>query len=130
LPNFSIRRIGDCVGFHRGRLADAKDIPAALTTGDFVGVTSGHDVELSPFGRHPHHRERDRRVYVADNKIGVIVVDQLMCFRDPGAAMSFDGIRDEELHFAAENAAAPVNLLDRKLGAGNFSFSEACVNRR
>src|SRR4029077_8950475 len=59
------QRVGNCIGFHRRCLADAKDVPAAMTACDFIRVAPSHDVELSLFRRYPHHGESDRQVYVS-----------------------------------------------------------------
>ena len=49
LAEFLDQRVGDGVGLHRRRLADAENIPAAVIAGDFIRVSAGHDVELALF---------------------------------------------------------------------------------
>ena len=127
LAEFLDQRIGDRVGFHRGRLADAEDIPAAMAARDFVGVSAGHDVELALLGRHPRHRERDRRVDVAEDEIDLIAVDQLLGFRDADRDV-VRGIFDQELHLAAENAAALIDLIEREPGTIDFGCGELRID--
>ena len=76
-----------------------------MIAGDFVGVSAGHDMQLALLGRHPHHRQRDRRVDVAEDEIDLIAVDQLRGFRDADGDV-VAGIFDQQLRLAAENAAA------------------------
>ena len=61
-------------------------------------------MELALLRRHPHRCERDRRVDIAQDEVGVIAIDQLSGF------CNADGnficrILDQQLHLAAENAA-------------------------
>ena len=80
LAEFFDQRIGDRIGFHCGGLADAKDVPVALPAGDLVGVPTSDDMELALLRRHPHRCERDRRVDIAQDEVGVIAIDQLSGF--------------------------------------------------
>jgi hypothetical protein len=127
LAEFFDQRIGDRVGFHRRRLADPEDIPAAMTAGDFVYVRSGHDVKLALLGGNARHRERDRRIQVTQDEIDVIAVDQLPGFSDARRDIVY-GILDQQLQPAAKNASTLIDLFDRQPGAVHFGFGELCID--
>jgi hypothetical protein len=84
-------------------------------------------VQFAPFRRHPHDRERDRRVQITENEIGLIAVDQLPRLSLPGAD-AICRILDEEPRFATENAAGAINLVESELRAGDFSLGEFGVD--
>ena len=124
---FFDQRVGDCVRQHRGRVAYAKHIPAALAAGDFVGVPAGHDLQLAFLSRHARHGQRYRRVDVAGDEIDLIFVDQPPGLFDAGHDL-VGRIGNKQLRFAAQNAAAPIDLLDGELSAGDLRFSERRIN--
>ncbi len=98
-----------------------------MAAGDFVGVSAGHDVELALLRGHPRHRQRHRRVDVADDEIDLIALDQLVGFLDAGGDV-VGGIGDQELRLPAQNAAAPIDLLDRQPSAGDFGLGKRRVD--
>ena len=127
LAEFLDQRVGDRVGFHRRRLADAEDIPAATIAGDFIDVSAGDNVELAPLGRHPRHRQGDGRVDVAEDEIDLVAVDQLFSFRDADGGLVC-GIFDQQFHLPAENAAILIDLIDRQPGTIDFSLGELRID--
>ena len=97
-----------------------------MIASDLIGVSAGHDVDLAPLRRHPHHRQRDRRVHVTENEIGLIAVDQLVGFCDAHRDV-VAGILDQQPHLAANEAASLIDLLKRESGARHFSIGKLCI---
>jgi hypothetical protein len=84
-------------------------------------------VTMWSFRGHPRHRQPHRRVDVADDEICMIAVDQLVGFFDAGGDV-VRRVGDEELRRPAQNAAAPIDLLDRQQSASDFGRGKRRVD--
>ena len=81
-----------------------------------------------PFSlRHLRHRERQRRIDVAEQEVDLVALDQLARLLHGGAGVAAGRILDQQLDLAAENAALGVDLLDRQLAADQFVLAERGV---
>ena len=124
---FFDQHLGNRVRLHRCRFAHAKDIPAALAARDFVGVAAGHDLQLALLGGHLGHRQRHRGVDVACDEIDLILVDQPSGLFDAGHDV-VPGISDQQLRFAAKNAAAVIDLVDGEPSSGDLAFGQRRID--
>ena len=82
--------------------------------GDRVGVAAGDDVQDVLLVRHLGHRERQRRVDVAEQEVDLVALDQLARLLHRGAGVAAGRVLDQQLDLAAEDAALGVDLLDRQ----------------
>jgi hypothetical protein len=96
----------------------------ALRAGDAVGVSSGHDMELTLLEAGVRHRLRKRRVDIADKEIDFVALDQLEGFLNRGRGVPAGRIFDQEFDLAAEYSTLGVDLLDGELCTDQFILAE------
>jgi hypothetical protein len=84
-------------------------------------------MELALLGCHPHRCERNCGVYIAQDKVNAVTINQLPGFCDANGDV-ICRIFDQELRLPAENAAAPINFLGCEASALDFRFCELRVD--
>jgi len=94
---------------------------------DPVDVGPGYDVEFTFLERYPRHRQCDRGVQVTDDEVDSITIDELSGFRDPRSDVVF-GVLDQQLRWAAENAAPLIDLIERETRAARLGLGELRIN--
>ena len=125
LPAVSLdQRAGDRLRFHLSRVADAENIPVTARSGDGVGMAAGNDMEDFLLVRDLRHRERERRVYVAEQEIDLVAIDQFARLQHGRARIAAGGILHDQLDAAPKNASLRIDLFDRELTASQFVFAE------
>ena len=72
------------------------------------------------------HRERERRVYVAEQEIDLVAIDQLARLQHGRARVAAGGILHDQLDVAVKNASLRIDLFDRELTANQFVFASPC----
>ena len=86
LAEFIEQQLGDRVGLHARRVADAEDVPMAVRAGNGVGVAAGDDVQDLP-GSRPRQGPAPCGVDVAEQEIDLVAVDQLVRLLHGGAGV-------------------------------------------
>ena len=104
------QRVGDRVGFHLRRVADAEYVPVAIGARDRIGVAAGHHVEDALLVGHVGYRGRQRRVDIADQEVDLVAIDQFTRLLDGRAGVAAGGLLDQELRRTAKDAAFGVDL--------------------
>ena len=92
--------------------------------GDGVGMAAGNDMQDFLLVRDLRHRERERGVRVAEQKIDLVAIDQLAGLQHGRARVAAGGILRDQLDVAAENASLRIDLFDRELTTNQFVFAK------
>ena len=130
LSVFIEQELGNGVGLHSRRVADAEHVPVAVRAGDRIGVASSHDVQHTGPAREVAESERHRGVDVAEEEVDLVAVDQQVALCTATPASVEVGILRNEGHRAAEDAALLVDLVDGELAADLLVFAELRVSAR
>ncbi len=96
-------------------------------TSDRVGMAARNDVQDFLLVGNLRHRQRERRIDVAEQEIDLVVVDQLARLLHRRAGVAAGGILDDQLDLPPENSALGVDLLDAELKADQFVLARSRV---
>ena len=96
-------------------------------TSDRVGMAARHDVQDFLLVGNLRHRQRERRIDVAEQEIDLVVVDQLPRLLHRRAGVAAGGILDHQLDVSSENSALGVDLLGGELHADEFVLARSRV---
>ena len=108
---------GHRVAFDIGVRGDAEDEGVQLGGGDLDGLRDGRDIDHLLLLRDLRHAQADRGAQATEDDVHLVLCDQLFHCRRCGRGVHLVVALDR-FDLAAHDAAAPVDLLDRKLVPG------------
>ena len=121
------QQLGDGVGLHPRRIADAKNIPVTIASRHRVGVAAGDDVQHLGLVRYLTDRERHRGIDVAEKEVDLVALDQLVGLLHRRTGVGAGRVLGYERDLSAEDAALGVDLLDRQFASYLLVLAELGV---